>query len=422
MSEHLKRLVEEQNKLWNRMQEIQRGAESESRDWTAEERQNWDEANTRIDVVSGDIERLERAQHLDSIDWSRAGQAGQVAQTPEDTPEERAAQRERDYERAFGAFMRGGLERLSNEHRALMLDHAAENRAGDGLQSTAPGNIGGFLIPPGYRAVITEAMKAYGGMINLANVITTSTGNNLQWPSNDDTGNIGAILDEHTAVPTQELTFGTKSIGAFLYTSKLVLVSLQLLQDSAFNLDAYLPNKLGERIGRAVAQHLISGTGTGQPEGIATNATASVTGAVGFGITYDNMIDLEHSLDPAYRNGGTCRFVFNDTTLSVLRKITDTALGRPLWLPVPTPGFPATINGVPYVIDQNMPSPGANAKSILFGDFKRAYIVRQVLDTQMVRLAERFMDKLEVGFFGYMRLDAKPDDALAVRAFQHDAT
>lgn len=423
--EHYKRYIEEQNSLFNRMQEIQTSAEKAG-EWSAEERTNWDAANARITEVStkidehvADEQRASRMTELNSVDYSKVVDAGSAGGSA-GTVAERTAQHDEAYTRAFGSYLRHGLERLDGEQRQMLM---ANFTAGDEFraQATTSGSVGGYFIPPGYRATITESMKAFGGIINHANVITTSTGNPLQWPTNDDTGNVGAILAENSAVTETPVALGTKTIGAYMYTSKLVLVSLQLLQDSVFDLDTWLPGKLGMRIGRATAAHMISGNGTSQPEGVATNATSGVTGAAGFGITYDNIIDLEHSIDPAYRASGRCRFLFNDATLAVLRKLKDTQ-GRPLWLPVPTSGMPSTINGIEYTIDQGMASPGASTKSILFGDFQQAYIVRMVHDMQMVRLAERYAEMLQVGFFGFVRLDAKADDANAVRALQHGSS
>lgn len=420
-----KRYIAEQNSLFLRMQEIQTDAEKAG-EWSAEQRTNWDAANARITEVSAKIDehqadeaRAARMSELDSVDYSKVADT-RSAGGDGGNSEDRTKKHDEDYARAFGQFMRHGADRLSSEQRQLMmanLDSSPEVRA----QATTSGSVGGYLIPPGYRAVMTEAMKAYGGLINHANVINTETGNPLQWPTNNDTSNVGAILAENGQVQPVDVALGTKTIGAYVYSSNLVLVSLQLLQDSVFDLDTWLPRKLGERIGRIVSTHLISGNGTTQPEGVATNMTAGVTGAAGFGITYDNIIDLEHSIDPAYRANGRARFLFNDSTLAILRKLKDSQ-NRPLWLPVPVPGMPATINGVPYSIDQGVASPGANTKSILFGDFQSAYIVRHVLDTQMVRLAERYADYLQIGFFGYTRLDAKVDDSLAVRCLQHGAT
>ena len=414
----LERLVAKQNTIWNRMQELQTRSESEA-GWTEEDRSNWDTAEKDLTTVSGDIDRLQRSTKLEKVDYSQVVETrgdGEV-ETPEAASEKRAA----EYAGAFGNYMRGGMEQCSMEQRALLMqNHVAgtEFRA----QGIATSGAGGYLVPPGFRDVLVETLKAYGGLYNISNVITTSTGNSLQWPTNNDTTNVGAILSENTQITQQDTTLGTRTIGAYVYTSLLVLVSLQLLQDSAFDLNTWLPKKLGERIGRATAAHFITGTGTGQPTGITVGVTVGKTTLAGQGtaIIYDDLIDLEHSIDPAYRNGDV-RYLMNDATLKVIRKLKDTQ-GRPLWVPVPTPGFPATVNGIPYTIDQGMPVPTLNTVGILFGNFKAGYIIRQVNDVQMVRLAERYADFLQVGFFGFSRLDARPDDPSAIAALKFNTT
>jgi HK97 family phage major capsid protein len=431
----LERLVEKQNKIWARMQELQTRSESEQ-GWSDEDRSNWDEAEKDLTTVSADIERFQRSAKLERIDYTQVPETrapGDALETPEQASETRAKQ----YEEAFSSYMRGGMEPLTTEQRGLLMQNmvsGTEMRA----QGIASGAVGGYLVPPGFRAVLQENLKAYGGLINYANVITTDTGQPLQWPTVDETGNIGQILAENTAMSQGAVTFGTRTLGAYVYTSNLVLVSLQLLQDSAFDLNTWLPRALGTRIGRAVAAHLITGTGTGQPTGIVPNVTVGKTGTTGqtLTITYDDLIDLEHSVDPAYRvpmrqgygdlqgmdnDRQSAMFVLNDSMLKVIRKLKDSQL-RPLWVPVPAPGFPPTINGWPYVIDQGMPAPGANNKTVLFGDINAGYIVRQVQGIQMVRLTERYADFLQVGFFGFSRLDAAPDDPNAIRAYQHSAT
>ena len=412
--------IDQQNRLWNRMQEIQRVATDEKRDWTTEERTNWDAADAEITTVSRDIERLERMLKLESVDYSQVLDRAEPGKpgTPE-TPDTAEAREAKSAE-AFGRWLRGGMDYCTAEQRELMHYRAAagENRAYQGI--TTP-SLGGYLVPDGFRNTMTESLKAFGGLINHANVIQTATGNPLSWPTNDDTGNVGAILDENTQITELATSFGTKSVGAYTYTSKLVRVSVQLLQDNVFDLDNWLPRKLGERIGRAVADDLINGTGTTEPYGaLPTSVEGATTTNANFvnydaGIGYEKIIDLEHSIDPAYRALGRCRFIFNDTTLSHLRKFTDTTL-RPLWLPVPTPGFPSTINGLPYTIDQAMPSPSAAViKPIMFGDFQEGYLVRQALDVQAVRLTERYADYLQVGFFAFARLDAVPDNTGAYK-------
>jgi HK97 family phage major capsid protein len=111
----------------------------------------------------------------------------------------------------------------------------------------------------------------------------------------------------------------------------------------------------------------------------------------------------------------------NDATLGSLRKLKDSQ-GHPLWQPSVIAGTPDTINGYPILIDQAFPTMAASAKSIAFGDFEAGYVVRRVRDMQMMRLAERYADYLQVGFFGFLRLDAKPDDATAVKAYVNAAS
>ncbi len=412
MSERLNRLVARQHEIWNRMQTIQRSAETENRDWTGEERGNYDAAEADLVVVSGDIEREQRAIQRELVQLPTVTPVGGDA-PQEPVEEDRAAA----YEDAFNSYVRRGMARCTDSQQRLLEENfVAEERA----QGAGTDAAGGYMVPEGFRNVMTESMLAYGGLMNLATVITTTSGNPLPWPTNNDTGNAGAILGENTQIGEQDLTLGQNQLGAYTYTSRLVRVSWQLLQDSAFDINTWLPRKLGERIGRAEAPHLVSGTGTGQPTGLVSSATAGVTGGVSAlpAITYDNLIDLEHSVDPAYRGNG--RYVMSDGALKILRKLKD-ADGRPIWQPVPAPGFPAQINGFPYTIDNSMAAPVASGRSIIFGDIAAGFIVRQVLGIQMVRLQERYADFLQTGFFGFARMDARPDDGSAVRAFVHGA-
>lgn len=408
-------LVERQNRVWSRMQEIQRAAEQQD-DWTAEQRQNWDAADAELTQVSGDLERIERAEQLEQIDYRQVADARVPdEERPAPTDEQRAAA----YADAFYAYARRGMQECSPEQQRLLRDnYVGESRA----QGAGTPSAGGYLVPEGFRMEMTETQKAFGGLMNLAHVITTTTGNPLPWPTNDDTGNVGAILGENTQIAEQDVTLGQAELGAYTYTSKLIRVSWQLLDDSAFDLPSFLARKCGERIGRAQAPHLVSGTGTGQPTGIVNAATAGVTGAVSAqaAITYDNLIDLEHSVDPAYRDSGRTRYVLSDGALKLIRKLKDSD-GRPLWVPVPAPGFPATINGYPYTVDNSMAAPAPAARTILFGDVYAGLLVRVVQGVQMVRLQERYADYLQTGFFGFSRMDAKPDDSSAVKVFIHGA-
>lgn len=85
-------------------------------------------------------------------------------------------------------------------------------------------------------------------------------------------------------------------------------------------------------------------------------------------------------------------------------------------------GQPDTVLGYGYLVDQGIATMAANAKSIGFGNIKEAYVVRQVSGGQLLRLEERYADSLQVGYLGFLRLDAKPNDAAAFRAYANSAT
>ncbi|MFE1903815.1 phage major capsid protein [Streptomyces gardneri] len=413
MTTLLTRAIEKQNRVWSQMQEIQVRAESEGRELTAEERASWDAAEKDLTEASDDIERMQRMAALDTVNRAQTVQAGGPGPSEEDP-----AQRDAAYGKAFGLYLRGGMNSVSPEQQRMLMDSFQQVRAlGSGTDTG-----GGYLVPETFRGTMTETMKAFGGLLNICNVFTTADGSDLSWPTNDDTGNEGALLSENQTVPEQDITIGRRELGAFIFTSKLVKVPWNLLNDSAFPLESWLPKKLGERIGRAVAGYLVTGTGVKQPEGLVTGVATGKTGAGGqtTSIIFDDLIDLEHSVDPAYRNTN-CRYLFNDATLKVLRKLKD-GDQRPLWVPVPAPGFSPTINGREYTIDNKMPVPAASAKSIVFGDFKAGYVVRQVQAVQTIRLSERYADSLQTGFFGYSRLDGMVDDPAALRAYAHPAS
>jgi HK97 family phage major capsid protein len=412
----IRSLVEERKKTWDRCLEIMQLSEDENRDLTDEERTNWDTAEARVSALSGDIERLERMAQHSGVDF------GQILDVPGATEDRTntAEDPEKRYEDAFAGFLRRGLDGLMPEQRALMSDRFSQldTRA----QSTVAAS-GGYTIPPGFLLRITETLKAFGGILTVAEVMNTDSGNPLQWPSFDGTAQAGQILSENTQETPLDMAFGTKTLGAYTYSSRIIQVSLQLMQDSAFDLDSFIARQIGIRIGRAIAPHLASGTGTSQPEGLFTNAVIGKTGLVGqtTSVILDDLIDLIHAVDPAYRQLGNCRWAMADQSMKVVRKLKDSQ-GHPLWEPSVQVGVPSTLLGYEYTIDQGIPQMAASAKSIGFGDLREAYVVRQVANGQLLRLTERYADFLQVGYLGFLRLDAKPNDTAAFRTYQNSAT
>jgi len=414
MSARLKTLLDKRANAWSQAQDIRTRAEADGYNLTTEEDETWQRALDDVEKLSKQIEVEERHARLNAI----APAAESVAPTQRDDVDPEAG----EYRQAFNAMLRRGVGRLSADQQSVLERGFGEidTRALSSVTDAA----GGYTVPDEFSNRLVETMKAYGGLLGIVDVLTTASGTDLLWPTNDDTANEGAILDENTQISEQDVAFGQGKLKAYTYTSKLIRVPLQLLQDSAIDIEAFLARRIGERIGRAVAGHIATGAGTTQPVGVA-DATVGfgvgVTGATGntTTVTYDSLVDLEHSVDPAYR--GSAMYAMNDLTLAAIRKLKDSQ-NRPLWVPSVAGGVPSTINGRPYVIDNKLPVPAANAKSILFGDFKTGYVARRVAGAQVLRLSERYADFLQVGFFGFARWDGVIQDAAAVKAYKHSAT
>ena len=162
-----------------------------------------------------------------------------------------------------------------------------------------------------------------------------------------------------------------------------------------------------ESFGRGANEHLTTGTGTGQPKGLVTAATAVAQEAAATAITLDNILDLIAGVDSAYAKNG--KFMFNRNTLFALAKIKDND-GRFIWQDGSRVGLPSTLFGKSYVINDDMAGIGAGNASVLFGDLSK-YKIRMVKSFRIIRLNELLAEYLSVGLFGFARLDGTLLDA-----------
>ena len=322
------------------------------------------------------------------------------------TPEER-------HKAIFDKFLRNGVSDLDKEDRAFL--KGLEDRA----QSVGDNTKGGYFVPDQFQAELVKSLKAWGPMLDpgVTRMLTTATGAALSWPTMDDTANVGALISENTQVSLSEASFGTRSLDAYKYTSGVVLISDELLQDAVMSVDGIINDAMAERIGRIGNTHLTTGDGASKPRGIVTAAgTTAAAGAAA--ITFDDMINLEHAIDPAYRSDPSVGWMLNDATLKALRKLKDLN-GAYIWNPADVmSGAPAMISGYRYIVNQAVADIGTGNKSVVFGAFNR-YIVRMVKDFAIKRLVERYADYGQVGFIGFTRFDGDLMDTAAVKTLLH---
>lgn len=364
------------------------------------------EALIAREVKLSDIEK--RSEEARAMNRPNPGE-GRVNAADENKPPE--------YRDAFHAMLRAGGDpsELSPELRAILRAGVVNDKELR-VQSTTVA-AGGYTVPITLMNIIVKSMAAWGPMYDpgICTEINTTSGEEIDIPTVDDTTVVVVKTAEGTALTEDggsDVVFGQKVLNAFVYDTEFIRWSFQLNQDSVINVEALLGELLGERLGRRANTELTVGDGNGDPNGIVVASTLGVTAASATALTADELIDLQHSVDPAYRQSPKARFMFSDSSLKVIRKLKD-GEGRYLWDAGDfTKGVAGSLLGSPYSVNQAMAAVATGAKPIVFGDFGK-YFVRKVGSPIIGVLRERFWPAM--GIAGLIRLDGELVDTAAVK-------
>lgn len=382
-----------------------------SNEWSEENQATYEALLAEIDAAKAQIDRInELANAL------TAEQAGEEADA--------AAHNARNKHPAVAKSRQLFAKWLKSGDKAMSAQDWADIRA---TMSTTTGSQGGYTVQTDIAQTIADALKQFGGVRAVATIIQTEQGNPMSFPTSDGTSEVGELIAENTTATASDPSFGTTSLNVYKFSSKIIAVPIELLMDSSVDIEAFVLKQITDRIGRITNTYFTTGTGSSQPKGVVTAASEGKVGATGHttSITYDYLIDLVHSVDPAYRMSSQCGFMLHDTTMREIRKLKDDA-GRPVFLP----GYdglgdamPDTILGYPVTINQDIPVMAADAKSVLFGDFSR-YHVRDVLQNTLHRFEDSAYAKLgQVGFLAWARSGGNLIDVGgAIKYYQNSAT
>ncbi len=378
--------------------------------WTAALQEKYDQGMAEIEAIAAEASRVQAVLDLiaDNADTDAVR-----------TVVDRAA---RDQKRpanvdAFWKLMKNGEKLVTPEEWAVLRN----------TMSVGTSAQGGYTVPTEVATSVADALKAYGGMRDVADVFRTAQGNDINFPTSDGTTETGELIGENTTATGADPSFGVVTLKSYKFSSKIVAVPFELLQDTSIDIEEFIRTRLVTRLGRVTNTYFTTGTGISQPNGIVTAASAGKIGTTGQTTTviFDDLIDLIHSVDPAYRALGRCKFMLNDASLKIIHKLKDTA-GRPIFLP----GYDGlsgpmadTILGYPIQINQDVATMAANAKSILFGDFA-FYKIRDAMDLQMFRFDDSAYIKLgQIGFLAWMRSGGNfTDVGGAVKYYANSAT
>lgn len=440
----LQQLQEKRNQLAAQVKDLAKDSEK----WTAEQRAQWEQVNKDYDAVVA--EQKTEKERQESAAAIRARLEAIEKQDRESTNDKGIGldgdeRRRRDPERRLEAEVHGDLRGIALQAYLRRKPLSAEQRSAfsaigvatqpeggidipyDSLRfgppawmagerqgirevrtglDVATSGAGKETIPAGFMAELERKMLYFGGARQVARVIQTASGNSLPWPTVDDTSNTGALLAEATTISTSvDPTFAAVTLGAYKFSSKPIIISAELLEDSAFNLASEIVSLLAERHGRVMNTYTTTGTGSSQPQGLIAASTGK-TAASATAFTADELIDLIHSVDVAYRMGGSCGFMMHDTILSYVRKFKD-GNGQYLWQPGLQAGIPDRLASYPMTINNDMDSALTTGKKlVLFGDFSK-FIIRDAGAIRFYRLDELYRGTDQTGFVGFRRMDSK---------------
>ena len=399
-------------------------------DWSGVDEEKWVKINADYDQLSGQLEKLKRMEEVDQ----RQKEVFESHDLPADDPEKRDHIRhgrtgvtEEQRSLALQAWAKQG-KNLHDDHedacRACGINPRAEYIDLDlprgnefrnlqrEMRMDTTATTGGETIPEGFVSQWEHSLLAFGGVRQVANIVRTATGADLPWPTTNDTGNTGELLAESASAAVQDVATSAITFNAYKYSSKVVKVSVELMEDSAFDLSSELGRLLGERIARITNNHFTVGTGSSQPNGLVTASSAGVTAAATGAIVAAELIDLVHSLDPAYRNSAlNTGFMLEDATIKALRKLVDSD-GRYMW----SDGGGLlgsqqdSLLGWPVTVNQDVGSLATGVKTVVFGAFKK-YVIRDVAGLRLRRLVERYAENDQEAFIAFSRHDGDLLDA-----------
>lgn len=321
-----------------------------------------------------------------------------------------AAVQEAPHQKAFAAYVRSGDD---DGLRGLALEGKALN--------TAVNGEGGYLVDPQTSARIGTVMQSTASLRQVARIV------HVEATSYDvimDHGDVGSAWATEAGSVSESATPQVERISIPLHElAAMPKASQRLLDDSAFDVEGWLAERIADRFVRAEAAAFVNGNGTDKPKGFLAHSKVANAGWAwgslgyvatgtdgGFGATPDGIVNLVYALGAIYRANGS--FVMNSKTAGEVRKLKD-ADGRFLWSDGLAAGEPARLMGYPVLIAEDMPDIATGAHAIAFGDFGAGYTVAERPEVRILR--DPFSAKPNVLFYATKRVGGDVSDFAAIK-------
>lgn len=388
-------LREKRKNLWDAAKSFLDTVRDENGMVSAEDAARYDKMEADVVNLGKEIDRLERQQQLDA----------QLAQ-PTTTPITE-----------FPGAGQGGAEkkgRASDTYRKAFWDSIRHKNFIDVQNALSVGidADGGYLVPDEFEKQLIDKLQEENFFRSLATVIHTSGDRKIPIVTGHGEA---AWMEENGLYPDSQDTFGQQSIGAYKLGTA-IRVSEELLNDSVFDLESYIAGEFARRIGTKEEEAFLTGDGKNKPTGVFPSAEVGVTVTTA-SITFDDVIDLYHSLRIPYRRKAV--WLLNDATIKALRKVKDNN-GNYIWQPSVTAGTPDTILNRPCYCTSFAPELAAGNRPMLFGDFSYYWIADRE-SRSFKRLNELYAANGQIGFLASQRVDGMLMLKEAVKALEMKA-
>lgn len=381
MSKSVKELIETRAKVWETAKNFVNTRANENGILSAEDSEAYDRMEAEITDLTHAIDRAQKMEAMEA-ELSKAVNSPIVGQ-PSAQVEEKTGRASNAYRQDFDNMLRG----------KRMVHNVME----EGVDAN-----GGYLVPTEFERKVVTGLDEENVIRPLATVIKTESERKIPVAANRS---VATWTAENAAYTESNPTFDQKTLDAYKLTD-LIKVSIELLQDSAFDLDSYLAAEIARAFGIGEEEAFCVGTGSGQPTGIftANGGSVGVTAAAVDKVTAEEIIDLTYSLKSPYRKNAS--FIMNDATIAAIRKLKD-GNGVYLWQPALQQGQPDKLLGYDLYTSAYAPTMAAGALAAAFGDIKAGYWIADRMGRTVQRLNELYSTNGQVGFVATERLDGK---------------
>lgn len=382
-----KELMEKKNDLITRAENVLNQAKAEKRELTDAEAQEL--AEIRDDVrrimetlkIKKDFAEMEdrKPEGAEKIEVEK-----EVEETRKKCEQETRALEE---EKAFEGYLRG-----------IVVNNRANNMTFGDNGAVIPETIANKIIKKVYDICpILEKSSKY-------NVKGTF---DIPYYDESTTSITVAYQTEFSALSSNVGEFTTIQLTGFL-AGALVKISRSLINNSKFDIIAFVIDEMAYKIAKFIEGELLNGTAD-KVEGLST-LTNKLQLASASAITTDNLIDLQAKVKDVFQKDAI--WIMSTATRTAIRSLKD-EMGRYLLNPDITSEFGYKLLGKDVYVSDNMPEIGAGNTVIYYGDMK-GLATKFSEDINIEVLREKYADEHAVGVVGWLEFDSKVEDAQKV--------